>query len=167
MGYTAPIECPQCSAIQHIEIKDAVIDEQSGNVTFTYSCGCGFSKTYKNASLDSVASLISNTPESQHIADYLGISRESYESYVWPPDVLATIDQQRRSLPNSETKRLLRLTALQQPKQHDERWWRVYDVAPPVVFCPQSNEYGLVMEDDAVEVVGDIGSVVAALEART
>jgi len=167
MGHTITIQCPRCSGIQDIELKDAVVDESTASVTFTFSCKCGFSEHYENASLDSIAALISDVPESQRIADYLGISRESYESHVWPPDVRSTIDQHRRSLPPSGTKRSLRSSALDLPRKHNDRWWLVYDVSPPVVFDPKSNEYGLVADDESVSVVGDIAAVVSSLEGQT
>jgi hypothetical protein len=167
MGHTVPIQCSRCSAIQDIEVKDAVVDEATGNVTFTFSCDCGFCKRYENASIDAIAAMVSDIPESQRIADYLGISRESYESCVWPPDVRAMIDKQRRGLANSETKRTLRSSALELPRKHDDRWWLVYNVSPLVVFDPKSNEYGLVGDNGAVRIVGDIAAVVSCLEAQT
>ena len=166
MGHTAPIKCPSCSAIQDVEIKDATVDGTTGKVSFTFTCDCGFSQHYDNASLDEIAAMISDVPESQRIADSLGISSESYESYVWPPDVHATINQQRRSLANSETKRSLRSSALTIPKKHDDRWWLVYDVSPPIVFDPESNEYGFVGDNGYVSVVGDVAAVASAIETQ-
>ncbi|TWT29960.1 hypothetical protein Enr8_46170 [Blastopirellula retiformator] len=164
MGHTAPIRCPNCSAIQEVELKDVATYRSADGVTFAFSCDCGFSKQFENAPLETIVPLLADRSESQSIADFLGISRESYEAYVWPPDVRATIDKQRRRLPESATKRSLRGAALELPKQHDDRWWLVYNVTPPIAFDPQADQYGFVGEDGTVKRIGDIAAIVTVLE---
>ncbi|MBB3210640.1 hypothetical protein FHS27_006488 [Rhodopirellula rubra] len=164
MGHTAPIQCPTCSAIQNVELKDAGIDDDAATVSYVFNCDCGFSHVFDNSPMEDVIPFIANMPESQLVAD---ASSKSAKPYIWPPDVRATIDKQRRPLPGSEAKRNLRSAALDLPKPHDDQWWLVYDLSPPVVFDPNSNDYAIVDDDGSVRVVGDIVALVSEIQAQS
>lgn len=166
MGHSTHLQCPSCNEVQEVDLKDIFPSDDSENVTFTFSCKCGYVQEFLDTPLEQIAPLVSNRPE-PHIADFLGISRESYESYVWPPNVRKTIDKQRRDLPDSATKRLLRSSALELPKQFDDRWWIVYAVSPQIVFDPKSNKYGFIGSDGQVNLVGDIFAVESLLSVQT
>lgn len=83
---------------------------------------------------------------------------------VWVPDIRTAIDQQRRDLPDSPTKRALRASIMSTPRKHDNRWLLVYDISPNVLYDPKTCEYGLLENDNQVTVVRDIAGVVSSLE---
>ena len=86
---------------------------------------------------------------------------------VWLPDVRTTIDEQRRSLPDSPTKRALRASVMRAPRKYDDRWLLVYDVSPNVLYDPKTCEYALLGEGKQLTAVGDIAGVVSYLENQT
>ncbi len=164
MGHTAPIQCPDCSAIRDVELKDMAINAADATFTYTHLCDCGYSHSFVDAPITDVERFIPDVSESQRVAESLGISPETYAFYIWPPDVRSAIDKERRKLPESKTKRDLRAAALPLPKQLDERWWVVYKLSHTIVFDPRINTYGFVETDGSIAETGDIVSLVAKLK---
>ena len=167
MGHTAPIQCPACSAIQDVDLKYLDINDADATFSYMLACDCGYSHSFVNAPLSDVEPFVSPISESQRISESLGISPETYASYIWPPDVRSAIDKERRQLPESQTKRDLRAAALPLPKKFDDRWWIVYELSHTIVYDPRLKKYAFVDADGSVSDACELAAAVTKIQANS
>jgi hypothetical protein len=92
----------------------------------------------------------------------LGITKQQYTSYIWPPDVRVVIDKDRRRLPTTEIKRLLKEKRLETPIEYNDGWWKVYDLQSMgmVLYDPKAKRYGIVRHNQEPIVFSSIEEVI-------
>ena len=127
MATEATIICESCGSFHKLPVAEVIIAADMGRVSFSYVCAsCGASISHADMPLADALNLLDGRDETTVLAESLGLTREQYTSYVYPPDVMATVDLERRKIPNQTVKLALREARQKYPERTDEGWWLVY-----------------------------------------
>jgi hypothetical protein len=158
MGTTAPVRCESCTQVTEVELKDVAIDEPRLLISFDFTCAqCGFAKNYASLTLEQAAELTSTTDKAKEMAALTGLSVERMRTYVYPPDVMAKADLDRRKIPSSSVKAELKASRQAYPSEK-AGWWRVYVMESRglnVWYFPETHQYRLHVEGGAPQLVAD------------
>jgi len=162
MGTAAPVRCETCGKTTEVELKDVAVDEKELTVSFDFVCThCGVPKSYRAMPLSEAAGLVAKISEAEENARLTGLSVEKVKSYVYPPDVMAQADLERRKIASSSVKAELK-TSRQSFPVEDAGWLRVYVLRSrslEVWFAPETHRYRLVGAEGQLEQIADAVSL--------
>ena len=142
-----------------VDLKDVKIDEPTMKVSFYFVCTyCGFKKSYGSLSLEQAGRLVPKIGQAEELASLTGLSVEKMKSYVYPPDVMAQADMERRKIASVSVKSDLKASRQSFPVEKDG-WWRVYVLNSrnlEIWFSPDTHSYRIAEAGANPEVVADV-----------
>jgi hypothetical protein len=127
MATEVTIICESCGSFHNLPVAEVIITPDMDRVSFSYVCAsCGSSFSHEDTPLADALKLLDGRDEITVLAESLGLTREQYTSYVYPPDVMATVDLERRKIRSQAVKLALRDARQKYPERTDDGWWIVY-----------------------------------------
>jgi len=159
MGTAAPVQCERCAKTTDVELKDVAVDEKGLSVSFDFTCShCGLNRAYRSLPPSQAGGILGKVNEAEEMARLTGLSVEKVKAYVYPPDVMAQADLERRKIASVSVKSELKMSRQPFPAEQ-AGWWKVYVLSSrqlEIWFAPSTREYRLVETGGGHERVADV-----------